>query len=306
MVRPYVVNSNALTKQDNPFQQISNLSPTELTSKGQQEFDAMVEVLRANGVNVIVDSSMNDSASPDAHFPNNWISFHQNGKIAVYPMYAENRRMERRDEVLETIEQNNFKIESGVDYTIAEEEGVFLEGTGSMVLDRKNRKAYAVLSERTDEELFIEFCEDFEFLPIPFNASSFVNGKRIPIYHTNVMMSIGERFAVVCLESIKTKKEKQLILNHLKESGLEIIAISAEQMHNFAGNVLEVMGADNQQLLVMSETAKNSFREDQLAILKKYASIVSVSIPTIELCGGGSARCMMAEVFLPYNEKISK
>jgi len=186
-----------------------------------------------------------------------------------------------------------------IDYTSAEAEELYLEGTGSLLLDRVNSKAYCALSPRADEDLFIEFCEDFEFTPIPFVSYQTVNNKRLPIYHTNVMMCIGERFAVICLDSIDDKKEKKNVIKHLKEDGKEIIAISEEQVNSFAGNMLQVLGSNDERYTVMSNAAFESLTKQQINQIEKYSKILHSSLDTIEACGGGSARCMMAEVFLP-------
>jgi hypothetical protein len=214
-------------------------------------------------------------------------------------MFAENRRKERREDILDILEANGFLIEHIIDYTSAEKEGLFLEGTGSILMDRVNQKAYCALSDRAHEELVIEFCEDFECTPVIFTANQSVNGERLPIYHTNVMMCLGESYAVICLESIDDKKERKNVVDHLKQDGKEIISITEEQMHHFAGNMLQVAGASDQRYLVMSSAAYNSLRPDQISILEKYNPIVHSTLDTIETCGGGSARCMMAEVFLP-------
>jgi len=217
----------------------------------------------------------------------------------LYPMFAENRRLERREDVLEILEEKGFVIENVIDYTEAEDEKVFLEGTGSLLLDRVNRKAYCAISPRADEELFIEFCEDFEFTPVPFDSNQTVNDKRLAIYHTNVMMCLGEKFAVICLDSIDDKKERKMVKMHLKEDGKELIIITEEQVNNFAGNMLQVQGKDEEALLIMSNAAYSSLTKHQIVILEKHCRIVSSSLDVIEACGGGSARCMMAEVFLP-------
>ena len=235
---------------------------------------------------------------PDSIFPNNWISFHENGNIALYPMFAENRRRERREEVLIRLEEEGFIINNVYDYTPAEDDDIFLEGTGSILMDRVNRKAYCALSARADEELLIEFCEDFEYTPVIFTAYQTVDGKRMPIYHTNVMMCLGEDFCVICLDSIDDPVEKKNVLNHLKKDGKEVIAITEIQMHQFAGNMLQVQGKDK-KYLVMSTAAHNSLTKAQVTTIEKYSEILSSDLTTIETCGGGSARCMMAEVFLP-------
>ena len=248
---------------------------------------------------VVVESDDELVDTPDSIFPNNWVSFHSNGDVALYPMFAENRRKERRDEVFIRLENEGFKIENIVDYTSAEDEGVFLEGTGSLILDRVNRKAYCALSPRADEDLFIEFCEDFEYTPVVFVANQTVEGKRLPIYHTNVMMCLAETFAVICLDSIDDKKERKNVIKHLKEDGKEVIAIYEAQMHQFAGNMLQLRGKNGKRYLIMSEAAHKSLTQDQINKIEKHCPIISSSLETIETCGGGSARCMMAEVFLP-------
>lgn len=300
MVRPANFRMNEQTAVNNYYQQeLSGMLPATVNAKAQQEFDAFVEKLRAVGVNVVVLEDTKDPNTPDALFPNNWISFHENGDVGIYPMFAENRRLERREDALEVLEEKGFLIENIVDYSEAEEEGIYLEGTGSMVLDRVNRKAYCALSPRADEELFIEFCEDFEYTPVVFTANQTVEGRREEIYHTNVMMCVGETFAVVCLDAVDDKKEKKNLLKHLKTDRKEVISISESQVNQFAGNMLQVKGRDNQVYLVMSSSAYNSLSKEQLNKIEKHNPIVHSSLETIETCGGGSARCMMAEVFLP-------
>jgi hypothetical protein len=299
MIRPVHFRMNEQTAVNNYFQEDLNLKNAEINRQAQQEFDDFVGVLRKNGVNVIVESDDKLLDTPDSVFPNNWVSFHENGDVAIYPMFAENRRKERREEVFMTLEREGFIIENIIDYTTAEDEGLFLEGTGSIVLDRECKIAYCALSPRADEDLFIEFCEDFDYFPVVFNAYQTVNNQRMPIYHTNVMMCIGTKIAVICLESIDDKKERKQVLQHLKNSRKEIIAISESQMHQFAGNMLQLKGVNNQDLLVMSTSAHDSLTLEQKAAIEQHCKIVSSSLETIETCGGGSARCMMAEVFLP-------
>ena len=208
MIRPLNFRMNEQTAVNNYYQKrIENIFPASVNAKAQKEFDTYVEKLRNFGINVIVVSDTNEFDTPDALFPNNWISFHKEGTVALYPMFAENRRLERREDVLVQLEEKGFLIDNVVDYTSAEEEGFFLEGTGSMVLDRENNKAYCALSPRADEELFIEFCEDFEYTPVIFNANQTVNNKRERIYHTNVMMCVAETFVVICLSSVDDKKK---------------------------------------------------------------------------------------------------
>ncbi|MFL0095570.1 citrulline utilization hydrolase CtlX [Tenacibaculum maritimum] len=300
MVRPVSFRMNEQTAVNNYYQQeITEALPETINMKAQKEFDTFVEKLQSKGVNVIVIKDTRVPDTPDALFPNNWVSFHESGMVGIYPMFAENRRLERREDVLELLEEQNFEITSVVDYTNAEEESIFLEGTGSMILDRDNRKAYCALSPRADEELFIEFCEDFEYTPIIFNANQTVAGKREAIYHTNVMMCIGETFAVICLESIDDKKEKKNVLKHLKSDGKEVIAITEKQVNEFAGNMLQVKGKEEAPFLVMSTSAYRSLTKEQVKKIEKHTPIIHTSLETIETCGGGSARCMMAEVFLP-------
>jgi len=202
-------------------------------------------------------------------------------------------------EILDLLEEKGFVIENVIDYTSAEEDNIFLEGTGSIVLDRQNGKAYCALSSRADEELFIEFCEDFEFTPVIFEAFQTVNGDRKLIYHTNVMMTVGETFAVICAESIDDKKERKMVLDSLRGDDKEIILITEEQVGCFAGNMLEVKGANDRRYLVMSSSAYSSLTKKQIAQLEEHVTIIHSSLDTIEACGGGSARCMMAEIFLP-------
>ncbi|WP_103070979.1 citrulline utilization hydrolase CtlX [Aquimarina sediminis] len=299
MIRPVQFRMNEQTAVNNYYQEDAGIVPEDANKKANEEFDQFVNVLKEAGVEVIVidDDPKNDT--PDSIFPNNWVSFHENGDIGLYPMFAVNRRKERRSEVLERIEASGFEIKNVVDYTDAENEEVFLEGTGSLVLDRVNRKAYCALSPRADENLFIEFCEDFEYTPVVFTAYQTVDSERLPIYHTNVMMGIGETFAVVCLECIDDKKERKNLVNHLKNDGKEIIAITEDQVNNFAGNMLQVVGLGDKRYLVMSSAAYRSLNSIQISTIEKHCAILHSDLHTIETLGGGSARCMMAEVFLP-------
>ncbi|RXR17800.1 amidinotransferase [Flavobacterium amnicola] len=300
MIRPVAFRMNEQTSVNNYYQKVlDGLLPATVNAKAQQEFDAFVEKLRSVGVEVTVVDDSKDSDTPDSVFPNNWISFHENGDVALYPMFAENRRLERREEILDLLEEKGFVIENVVDYTSAEDDNIFLEGTGSIVLDRQNGKAYCALSSRADEELFIEFCEDFEFTPVIFEAFQTVHGERKLIYHTNVMMTIGETFAVICADSIDDKKERKMVLDSLRGDDKEVILITEEQVNNFAGNMLEVKGADDRRYLVMSSSAYSSLTKKQIAQLEEHVTILHASLDTIEACGGGSARCMMAEIFLP-------
>ena len=303
MIRPVAFRMNEQTAVNNYYQKvIDGLLPETVNAKAQQEFDAFVAKLTAVGVDVIVVEDTLNPDTPDSIFPNNWISFHENGDVALYPMFAENRREERREELLDILEEKGFIIENIVDYTSAEEDGYYLEGTGSILLDRANGKAYCALSPRADEELFIEFCEDFDLNPIIFEAFQTVNGERKLIYHTNVMMCLGETYAVICADSIDDKKERKMVLDSLKGDEKEVVLISEDQVNNFAGNMLEVKGANDRRYLVMSTSAHKSLTKKQVAQLEEHVTILSSSLDTIEACGGGSARCMMAEIFLPREE----
>ncbi|MDA0278217.1 MAG: arginine deiminase-related protein [Bacteroidetes bacterium] len=302
MIRPAQFRMNEQTAVNNYFQTRAAMTPEALVKKAQEEFDAYVLLLKEKGVQVIVVQDTEDQDTPDALFPNNWVSFHRDATVALYPMFAENRRLERREAVLEILEEDGFIIDQVMDYTAAEDSGIFLEGTGSLILDRVHKKAYCALSSRADEELFIEFCEDFEYTPVIFTANQTVAGKRLPIYHTNVMMCLADTFAVICLDSIDDKKVRKAVLNHLKEDGKEVIAISEVQMHSFAGNLLQVLGSNETPYLVMSTNAYESLLPDQLSKIRKHCEIIYADLSTIETCGGGSARCMMAEVFLPRIE----
>lgn len=300
MIRPVAFRMNEQTSINNYFQNESNgILPSTINAKAQVEFDLLVEKLRNVGVNVIVVDDVLDFDTPDSIFPNNWISFHQNGDVVLYPMFAENRRKERREDILDVIEEAGFVIQDIMDYTSAEEDKVFLEGTGSVVLDRVNEIAYCALSPRSDEELFIEFCEDFELNPVIFEAFHTVDGERKHIYHTNVMMSVADTFAVICADCIDDKSERKMVLENLKNSGKEIILISEAQINSFAGNMLQVVGANNERFIVMSDRAYVSLRNDQITKIEKHCKIIHTDLDVIEKYGGGSARCMMAEVFLP-------
>lgn len=302
MIRPVSFRMNEQTSVNNYFQEDIDVQNVTINARAQQEFDDFVTVLRNKGIKVIVVDDTPEPDTPDSIFPNNWISFHADGTVGLYPMFAENRRKERRGDILDTLETEGLEIKNIVDYTSAEAEGIFLEATGSMALDRVNKKAYCALSDRADEGLFIEFCEDFEYSPVIFTANQSVDGKRMPIYHTNVMMCLAEHFAVICLDTIDDRKEKKNVSKHLAQDGKELIVINEQQMHNFAGNMLQVLGAADKRYLVMSSAAYKSLNSDQIVRIEKYCEIIHSSLNTIETCGGGSARCMMAEVFLPTGE----
>ena len=299
MVEPIAFYYNPETAVNNYFQTETTDSQEDIQKQALEEFQEMVSALRSKGVNVITIKDTASPHTPDSIFPNNWISFHDNGNVVLYPMFAKNRREERREEdVLSLLEEKGFHIDDVIDFTSAEEDEIFLEGTGSIILDREHELAYACISQRTDEDLLIEFCEELEYTPVIFHANQTVNGERKPIYHTNVMMCIADKYAIICLDSIDDKKEKKAVCEYLLEAGKEIIAITEVQMHQFAGNMLQVGGL-GQSYLVMSQTAYNSLNQEQISKIEAYNPILPVKIDLIEKLGGGSARCMMAEVFLP-------
>jgi len=301
MIRPLAFNYNVQTAVNNHYQKANdfNSNSNQINLTAQTEFDNFVLKLKSFGVNVIVFQDDDKFDTPDSVFPNNWISFHSNGDIALYPMFAKNRRNERREDVVKCIEKNGYPINNVIDYSFAEESNIYLEGTGSIVLDRLNKKAYCAISERSNEDLLIEFCEDFEYSPIIFSAFQSVNEVRELIYHTNVMMCVADNFVIICLDCIDNKKERNNVISHLKGDGKEIIEISENQVNSFAGNMLQILGRNNNPLLIMSESAYNVLTSFQKDIINKYVKIVFSSLNTIETYGGGSARCMMAEVFLP-------
>lgn len=299
MVRPVNFRMNEQTAVNNYFQEDLSIRNQLINQKAREEFDAFVDILRNHGVHVIVVEDTPEQDTPDSIFPNNWNSFHEDGTVVLYPMFAENRRKERREDILDRVEEEGFEIREIMDYTAAEADGIFLEGTGSIVMDRPNNLAYCSLSDRANEDLFIEFCEDFEFTPVIFTAYQSVDGGRKPIYHTNVVMCIGEGIAVICLDAIDDKKERKNVRQHLLASGKKIVTISEEQLHHFAGNMLQVIGKEGRRLMVMSASAYHSLTAGQIKAIASDSEIIYSSLETIETCGGGSARCMMAEIFLP-------
>jgi hypothetical protein len=252
--------------------------------------------MKASGINVLVYQDDFKHDTPDSIFPNNWVTFHKDKKIAIYPMFAENRRLERSENVIVFLEENNVKINEVIDYSEAEKNNFFLEGTGSMVLDRINKKTYCSISERTSENLIEEFCSDFNYMPIIFNSFHTVDSKRQKIYHTNVMMCVGKKYAVICLDSIDNKNERNKVIQSLEDDNKEIIIISEDQLNSFAGNMIELIVNKN-SFLIMSQIAYNSLNKNQIERLSKYSKIISSSVDTIEKCGGGSVRCMIAEIF---------
>jgi hypothetical protein len=296
MIEPVAFGFNHQTAGNNFFQQPDNRLALNVQQEALKEFNRMVALLEKEGIDLIIVKDTQEPHTPDSIFPNNWISFHDDGRVALYPMFAENRRLERRLDLLPLLEEKGFTIREVVDYSPFEKEGRFLEGTGSMVLDRKNRVAYAALSERTDKGLFLKFCEDFHFTPCLFTANQTVGGKRLPIYHTNVMMCVGDRYAVVCLDSIDDETERQSVVQSLSDSRKEIIAITEKQMGQFAGNMLQIENRKGEKFLAMSESAFHSLTEQQINQLNAYNKIIRIPVPTIEKQGGGSVRCMILEL----------
>ena len=292
MVRPYQFYFNQQTAANNFFQ--SNINIENANELAIAEFDAMVEKLRAHQIKVNVIQDTKDPSTPDSIFPNNWVSTHEGGTLCLYPMFAQNRRAERKSTVIDFLE-SNYKIENTLDLTDLEKEGIFLEGTGSMVLDHQNKLAYGCLSERLDKNAFNEWCDKMQFKAIAFKA---VDDKAQPIYHTNVMMCMANQFVVICLESIPNEQEKQIVLESFKKSNKEVIEISQDQLNHFAGNMLQVFDTNEKPHLIMSEQAHTSLDPAQLKSLEKYNPLLPISIPTIEALGGGSTRCMMAEIYL--------
>jgi len=292
MVRPFQFYFNQQTAANNFFQ--SNINIENANELAIAEFDAMVEKLRAHQIKVNVVQDTKDPSTPDSIFPNNWVSTHTNGTLCLYPMYAENRRAERKSSVIEFL-QSNYKIENTLDLTDLEKEGIFLEGTGSMVLDHQNKIAYGCLSERLDKEAFISWCDKMQFKPITFKA---VDDKAQPIYHTNVLMCMANQFVVICSDSIPNEQERQMLLDSFAQTNKEVIEISQDQLNHFAGNMLQVFDITEKPHLIMSEQAYKSLHTAQLKSLEKYNPLLPISIPTIEALGGGSTRCMMAEIYL--------
>jgi len=259
-----------------------------------KEFNDLVALLRENKVDVTVVEDTVEPQTPDAVFPNNWISFHEDGRVFLYPMFAVSRRLERKQHVLDLI-KTKFIVEQVVDLSSSENAALYLEGTGSMVFDRDNKIAYACISPRTDVTILDELCRLIQFMPVTFSAK---DNTGVDIYHTNVMMCIGNSYAVICLESFSDEAERKKVMASLVETNKEIIDISLQQLNYFAGNMLQVKNSENELLLIMSTQAYSSLTTDQIQKLQKYNRLLHSSLDTIEKAGGGSARCLMAEVFL--------
>jgi hypothetical protein len=293
MIRPAAFTFNALTAVNNAFQ--VNTADDQVQEKALAEFDNFVEVLKRHAVDVTVVQDTATPHTPDSIFPNNWISFHSNGTICLYPMFAENRRLERKPSVMHTIEKK-FAISKVVDYTYFEQEAIYLEGTGSMVLDRQHQIAYACVSPRTNIAALQEWCQLFQYQPVAFTAT---DAHQQLVYHTNVMMCVAEHYAIACVDCIENEQEKQLLVASLQQTQKTIIPISIPQMNQFAGNMLQVASTHGHKYLVMSSQAYESLTAAQIAAIEAWNPIIHAPLHTIETNGGGSARCMMAEVFLP-------
>lgn len=297
MIEPIAFGFNEETAKNNYFQ--SEQKGFDIQFKALSEFKMFVEKLRGKGINVITIKDTLDPHTPDSIFPNNWVSFHNDGKVVLYPMFASNRRVERREDIIETIKKQGFEVTEIDDWSLPETQGHFLEGTGSMIFDHDHKIAYGSVSLRLDENLFREFCEKYGFKPVVFHSYQTVGEERLPIYHTNVMMCVADQFVVICLDCIDNELERSKVIETIKNSGKEIIEISEDQMQRFAGNMLQVNNKEGQKFLVMSETAYQSLSPDQISAIEKYCEIIYSDLNTIEVNGGGSARCMLAEVFLP-------
>lgn len=295
MIEPVAFGFNEQTAVNNYFQvqQEGNVQ-----DKALKEFNDFVEKLRAKDINVITIKDTLEPKTPDSIFPNNWVSFHADGKVVLYPMFAENRRLERRDDIINQIKEQ-FEVTEVIDYSGAEKDNLFLEGTGSMIFDHDNKIAYGSVSLRLDEGLFRKFCSDFSFQPVVFHSYQTAGEERLPIYHTNVMMCVADKFVVICLDCIDDESERNNVIETIKNSGKELIEISEDQMQNFAGNMLQVQNKSGEKFLVMSQSAYKSLNRDQVSAIEKYCEIIYSDLEVIETNGGGSARCMLAEVFLP-------
>ena len=297
MVEPIAFGYNAQTAENNYFQ--VEQKDADIQTKALEEFNSFVDKLKSKGINVISVKDTLEPHSPDSIFPNNWVSFHNDGKVVLYPMFAPNRRVERRADILEILKDNGFEITEIDDLSHFENQQKFLEGTGSMIFDHEHKIAYGSVSLRLDEELFRQFCQKFGFRPVVFHSYQNAGDQRLPIYHTNVMMCVADKFVVICLDCIDDELEREKVQEVIKSTQKEIIEISEDQMQQFAGNMLQVQNEAGEKFLVMSESAYRSLTAQQISAIEKYCEIIYSDLNTIETNGGGSARCMLAEVFLP-------
>ena len=297
MVEPIAFGYNAQTAENNYFQ--VEQKDADIQTKALEEFNNFADKLKSKGINVISVKDTLEPHSPDSIFPNNWVSFHNDGKVVLYPMFAPNRRVERRTDILETLKVKGFEITEIEDLSHFENQQKFLEGTGSMIFDHDHKIAYGSVSLRLDEELFRQFCTKFGFRPVVFHSYQNAGDQRLPIYHTNVMMCVADKFVVICLDCIDDELEREKVQEVIKSTQKEIIEISEDQMQQFAGNMLQVQNEAGEKFLVMSESAYRSLTAQQISAIEKYCEIIYSDLNTIETNGGGSARCMLAEVFLP-------
>lgn len=297
MIEPIAFGYNAQTAENNYFQVNSESDSTQ--TKALEEFDAFVEKLKSKGINVITVKDTLEPHTPDSIFPNNWVSFGSDGKVFLYPMFAPNRRDERRKDIIDSIAEEGFEINEIIDLSSSEKDNKFLEGTGSMIFDHDYKIAYGSVSLRLDEELFRDFCAKIGYEPVVFHSYQTAAGERLPIYHTNVMMCVADKFVVICLDCIDNELEREKVQEVIKSTNKELIEISEDQMQQFAGNMLQVQNDKGEKFLVMSQTAFQSLTPEQIESIQKYNEIIYADLNTIEVNGGGSARCMLAEVFLP-------
>ncbi len=300
MIEPVAFGFNEQTAENNYFQ--VNFETIETQTRALQEFHTLVEKLRKKGIEVITIQDTPKPHTPDSIFPNNWVSFGSDGKVFLYPMYAPNRREERRTDILETLQQKGFYIKEVVDLSYFETENRFLEGTGSMIFDHENKIAYGSVSLRLDEDLFRNFCSNLGYEAVVFHSFQTANEHRLPIYHTNVMMCVADHFVIICLDAIDSEIERQKVKDTILSSGKELIEISENQLQHFAGNMLQLHNKKGEKFLIMSQTAYQSLTQEQINSIEKYNEIVYSDLHNIEVNGGGSARCMLAEIFLPKVE----
>ncbi len=294
LIKPANAAFNKETADSNSFQSELKVSDETILEKVHKEFDNFHSTLKSKGINVFVFEDTQEPKKPDAIFPNNWVTFHPDGTVILYPMLSQQRRNERRKDIIESLKQN-FRINSILDLSSYEKQNRFLEGTGSIVFDHVNKIAYACLSPRTDKELFIKVCEKLKYKPVHFYAH---NKNKKEIYHTNVMMCVAEKFVVICLNSITDEEERQTVINSFEKTNHEIIDIGFKHMNQFAGNMLELKTPENKSVLVMSQSAYDVLNKKQKTAIENFTAIVPLNIKTIETIGGGSARCMIAEIFL--------
>ncbi len=298
MIRPHQFGFNPETAENNAFQKNSDANIEDVQKAALKEFDEMVLTLRDRSVKVEVFEDSDSPVKPDAVFPNNWISLHANGALITYPLHSSIRRAERREDIVEALmEKYSYRRRYSLEQY--EEKGIFLESTGSMVIDHVDRRVYACLSVRTDPSILDKFCTLMGYQRMVFKA---VDADAIPIYHTNVMMSIGSQMAVVCLDAIPAENEREEVIHHLEAAGKDILEIDLGQMASFAGNMLELSVPGGRNILVMSEQAFRSLTPDQVEHIRLFVDPVYTPLTTIEQYGGGSARCMMAEIFLPNDD----